>query len=503
MTPLGVQVVEHDVDWLTEQGFGGVLAVGGGAAAPPRLIRASWRPRGARPGVHAVLVGKGITFDTGGIQRKPGSSMSTMYTDMAGGAAVLGALHAVAAARLPVRVTALVPAAENSISGSAYRPGDVVRHYGGRTSEIGNTDAEGRLVLADAMAYAVARLRPSHLVDIATLTGAMKVALGTLTGGLLPTDDDLAAALLAAGTDTGEPLWRLPLRGGLRAHARLPGRRRDEHAGQSGRHHRRAVPAALRGVRAVGAPRRRRSGSLREGRRGPPARRHRVRRAAARPLGGVAGVSELVLPFVVRIERDARPGRTDALEAAARAVLLLLTAERPEWADALVAWDGQRIRKVVRRARGADWRRALSVDGLDVRQGSAQLRVYPPVPVDGWPQELARLQVGGTNLEDAEPPGPPAAGMPVVLLSPHAPMTTGKAMAQAAHAAQLGRRALGPGERQRWQDAGFALAVRDATAAQWATALADRAEVVHDGGFTEVEPGTATAAFVRAVNPGT
>jgi leucyl aminopeptidase len=211
LTPLGAQVVERDVDWLTEHGFGGVLAVGGGSAAPPRLIEASWRPRGARPGVHAVLVGKGITFDTGGIQRKPGAGMATMYTDMSGGAAVLGALHAVAAARLPVRVTALVPAAENSISGSAYRPGEIVRHYGGRTSEIDNTDAEGRLVLADAMAYAVARLRPSHLVDIATLTGAMKVALGLHTGGLLATSDELADALLAAGSAVGEPLWRMPL----------------------------------------------------------------------------------------------------------------------------------------------------------------------------------------------------------------------------------------------------------------------------------------------------
>jgi leucyl aminopeptidase len=123
----------------------------------------------------------------------------------------LAAVRAAADERLPVRVTALVPTAENAFSGSAYRPSDVVRHYGGRTSEIHNTDAEGRLVLADAMAYAVARLKPTALVDIATLTGAMKVALGLRTGGVLATSDDLAGELLAAGDATGERLWRLPL----------------------------------------------------------------------------------------------------------------------------------------------------------------------------------------------------------------------------------------------------------------------------------------------------
>jgi leucyl aminopeptidase len=158
-----------------------------------------------------VLVGKGITFDTGGIDRKTGTGMTTMFTDMAGGAAVLAAVRAVAAAKVPVRVTALVPAAENAFSGSAYRPGDVVRHYGGRTSEITNTDAEGRVVLADALAYAAARLRPDAIADIATLTGAMKVALGLRTAGLFATTDDLAAGLLAAGAAAGEPLWRLPM----------------------------------------------------------------------------------------------------------------------------------------------------------------------------------------------------------------------------------------------------------------------------------------------------
>jgi len=208
--------------------------------------------------------------------------------------------------------------------------------------------------------------------------------------------------------------------------------------------------------------------------------------------------SELVLPFVVRIERDAPPARTDALEAAARGVLLMLTAARPEWADAVTAWDGQRIRKVVRRARGAEWRRALTVDGLDVSCGSAELRVYPPVPVDGWPPELSRLQVGGTNLDDPAPPPAVAAGTPLVLLTPHAGMTTGKAMAQAAHAAQLGWRSLRRRDRMAWVAADFRLAVRDASPEQWRAAVDAGHPVVHDGGFTEVEPGTATAVFAVA-----
>jgi hypothetical protein len=204
---------------------------------------------------------------------------------------------------------------------------------------------------------------------------------------------------------------------------------------------------------------------------------------------------ELVLPLVVRIERVDPPTRTDALEAAARAALLMLTTEHDEWMDAVAAWDGQRIRKVVRRARGAEWRRALTQDGLDVTQGSAEVRVYPPIPVDGWPPELARLQVGGTELTDPDPPGDPPDGMPLILLSPHVEMTAGKAMAQAAHAAQLGWRALSPAARHAWQSRDFDLAVRDATAAEWATALQGGAPVVHDGGFTEVEPDTQTAAF--------
>jgi peptidyl-tRNA hydrolase len=207
-------------------------------------------------------------------------------------------------------------------------------------------------------------------------------------------------------------------------------------------------------------------------------------------------VTELVLPLAVRIDRAAPPTRTDALEAAARAVLVMLTADEPEWQDAIRAWDGSRIRKVVRRGRGAEWRRASAVPGRTVRHGSAEVRVYPPVPVDGWPPELARLQVGGTELDDPEPPAAPAAGLPLVLISPHLEMTAGKAMAQAGHAAQLGWRASSAAERERWRSAGFALAVRTATPGQWAAALAAGVPLVHDAGFTEVAPNSRTAAFV-------
>ena len=209
-------------------------------------------------------------------------------------------------------------------------------------------------------------------------------------------------------------------------------------------------------------------------------------------------MSELVLPTVVRIERADPPPRIDALEAAARGVLLMLTADRPEWVAAVRAWDGQRIRKVVRRARGAEWRRALTVDGLDVVHGAAELRVYPPIPVDDWPPELSRLQVGGTNLDQpTEPPAVPA-GTPLVLLSPHVELSAGKAMAQAAHAAQLGWRDVGRARRRRWLEAGLPVAVRDATPAAWDAAISRGAPVVHDGGFTEVAPGTATALFTVA-----
>ncbi|MGY1813737.1 leucyl aminopeptidase [Blastococcus sp. SYSU D00820] len=195
---------------LRAGGFGGVLAVGGGSASPPRLVVASYRPPSAGD-AHPVLVGKGITFDTGGISIKPTAGMREMKTDMAGGAAVLAAVDAAARLQLPLAVTAVVPAAENAVSGSSYRPSDVVRHVGGRTTEVLNTDAEGRMVLADGLAHARLELGATVLVDVATLTGAMKVALGTRTAGLYATTDGLADALATAAGHAGEQVWRMPL----------------------------------------------------------------------------------------------------------------------------------------------------------------------------------------------------------------------------------------------------------------------------------------------------
>ena len=202
-------VVVRDEKWLATEGFGGVLAVGGGSVRPPRFVEMTWRPSAKAP--HIVLVGKGITFDTGGISIKPADGMHMMRTDMSGGAAVIAAMEAIARLGLNVRVTGLVPCAENQVSGAAYRPGDIVRHYGGRTTEVSNTDAEGRMVMADVLAYAADRLKPDLLVDVATLTGAMKISLGLRTGGLFASTDEVAAQVLAAGEAAGERWWRMPL----------------------------------------------------------------------------------------------------------------------------------------------------------------------------------------------------------------------------------------------------------------------------------------------------
>ena len=184
---------------LAAQGFGGLLGVGSGSASPPRLIELRYAPAGASR--HVVLAGKGITFDSGGLSLKPADGMKQMKTDMAGGAAVIAVMSALARLGVRAAVTGLVAAAENMPSGSALRPGDVITHFGGRTVEVLNTDAEGRLVLADALAYADTMLQPDVMVDIATLTGAARVALGT----------QIAAELLAASRASGDELWRMPL----------------------------------------------------------------------------------------------------------------------------------------------------------------------------------------------------------------------------------------------------------------------------------------------------
>jgi leucyl aminopeptidase len=215
----GVQARVWPEDELAAAGFGGILAVGSGSTRPPRLIELSYRPASAPagPAPHIVLVGKGITFDSGGLSLKPNDGMKSMKTDMSGGAVVIAVLSALAALGVPCRVTGLVAAAENMPSGSAYRPGDVITHYGGRTVEVLNTDAEGRLVLADALAYAVRTLEPDQIIDVATLTGAARVALGTTHAALYATDDELARSLTAAGEASGDRVWRMPLEDGYRA----------------------------------------------------------------------------------------------------------------------------------------------------------------------------------------------------------------------------------------------------------------------------------------------
>jgi len=204
-------------DALVEGGFGGVLAVGGGSDASPRVLVA----RRPGPGLRVLLVGKGITFDTGGISVKPADGMHLMRTDMAGSAAVAAAAEAFCRDGSPgaadLDLTVVVPMAENMLSGSAYRPGDVITHVGGITTEVTNTDAEGRLVLADALAHGIEISDPEVVVDVATLTGAMKVALGMRTGALMATDDDLADRVAAAGALAGERWWRLPLPEDLRS----------------------------------------------------------------------------------------------------------------------------------------------------------------------------------------------------------------------------------------------------------------------------------------------
>ncbi len=200
-----------DVERLSAEGFGGLVAVGGGSATPPYLVRLDYRPDRAGTGRPVVLVGKGITFDTGGISLKPREAMVAMKTDMSGAAAVLATMAACAEAGVRREVIGLLPLAENMPGAAAYRPGDVVRHYGGRTVEVANTDAEGRMVLADALAYADARLDPDQLVDVATLTGAAAQGLGRRHAALYTADDALARALEAAGEASGELLWRMPL----------------------------------------------------------------------------------------------------------------------------------------------------------------------------------------------------------------------------------------------------------------------------------------------------
>jgi leucyl aminopeptidase len=193
---------------LEARGFGGLLAVGRGSDNPPRLIQLRYAPKGATGKV--ILIGKGITFDSGGLSLKDAKNMEEMKTDMGGGAAVIGAISALARLQPHIEVVSLVAAAENIPSSHSLKPGDVITHYGGITSEVLNTDAEGRLVLADALAYA-SEQHPDAIVDAATLTGSIMVALGRKAAGLFSNDDALRDELRAAAEAAGERVWPMPL----------------------------------------------------------------------------------------------------------------------------------------------------------------------------------------------------------------------------------------------------------------------------------------------------
>ena len=196
---------------MEELGMGGLLAVSQGSAEPAKFIMLHYRGAPTRSEKDVVLVGKGITFDTGGISIKPGENMYKMKGDMAGAAAVIGALYAIAALKPTINVTVLVPTTENMPGGKAYRPGDILRILNGKTIEIINTDAEGRLVLADALSYAVQKEQATTVIDVATLTGGMVIALGSVMAGLFCNDDELSAEIIAAGQQVGEKFWRMPL----------------------------------------------------------------------------------------------------------------------------------------------------------------------------------------------------------------------------------------------------------------------------------------------------
>ncbi len=204
----GMRVTVHDEQWIKEQGMGALLGVAQGSHEPPRFIVVEYRPR--RADRHVVLVGKGITFDSGGISLKPRAGMEQMKYDMSGAAGVIGTMYAVGKLQPTTRVTGLVPAAENMPDGRAIKPGDVLLTAAGKSVEVLNTDAEGRLILADALDYG-RRSQPDAMIDMATLTGACKIALGGVACGLMGNDEAVIEGLRRAGEESGERAWPLPL----------------------------------------------------------------------------------------------------------------------------------------------------------------------------------------------------------------------------------------------------------------------------------------------------
>ena len=205
-----VKTIAFNKKRLEKEGFGLLIAVNRGSNREPSLITVAYRGNPKSKDC-TVIVGKGVTYDTGGLNLKPTGYMETMKSDMSGAATALGTIYAAASIRLKCNVTAVIPTTENSIGSHSYKPGDVYISYAGKTVEIGNTDAEGRLILADALAYASRKLKPTRIIDFATLTGAMVIALGEETTGFMSNDDKLAKAMIHAGEETFERVWRLPI----------------------------------------------------------------------------------------------------------------------------------------------------------------------------------------------------------------------------------------------------------------------------------------------------
>jgi leucyl aminopeptidase len=218
-TPLGLKVEILNEATLKNQGYGGIIGVGQGSSNPPRLLHISYSPKKAR--ARYAFVGKGITFDTGGLALKPANGMEAMKSDMSGAAAVIGAIFAIAELKLPVAIDAWAPLAENMVSENATRPSDIISIYGGKTVEVLNPDAEGRLVLADALVRAQEVAKKSGgldgIIDVATLTGAQVVALGTRTSAVMTNDVEFSQQFLEASEKAGEAFWPMPLPEELRA----------------------------------------------------------------------------------------------------------------------------------------------------------------------------------------------------------------------------------------------------------------------------------------------
>ncbi len=211
---LGVEVDVLEPATMEKLGMGALLGVAQGSARPARLVAMSWKGATSKKAKPVALVGKGVTFDTGGISLKPGAGMDEMKGDMGGAAAVAGAMKAIASRKAKANVVGIVALVENMPGDNAQRPGDIVHTMSGQTIEVLNTDAEGRLILADAVWYAQDKYEPSAVIDLATLTGAVIVALGHEMAGMFANDEDLAQAIVAAGQAEGEPVWRLPLSAG-------------------------------------------------------------------------------------------------------------------------------------------------------------------------------------------------------------------------------------------------------------------------------------------------